>query len=282
VKYAFVLLATTGCAQLLGLDNTKFDQKDAPTDSASVCDGAPACRFTAGRRSVCGVMTETGVSAGAAMRVATPTGRLCSATLSTEGPCALTLYGQSKADYFAGMSTQIAGAIDDCGRYVVPDLDPNQTDVAIVFSGTGFVTSTTLLLGRPTGGGTDLGVVAPIIRTDTATRWGTQLSSGNPPAVTGSYLVSYVTSPFAATQLRVNGASVGKPPTAPWGAYFVGPQPFGDLDPALTETSETGSALVVPGTATFMLGGFHTGKTCIPPLTLQVINNVVISVRMSC
>ena len=67
------LACTTGCAQLLGLEATKFDQKDAMTDGASVCDGAPMCVSTTGR-SVCGVLFDTGVMAGLPVRAPSFTG----------------------------------------------------------------------------------------------------------------------------------------------------------------------------------------------------------------
>ena len=61
-----------GCASLLGLESTSFDQMDAPGDAPSVCDGAPLCTVTTGR-SVCGQLFGTGDTAGMPFRTATPT-----------------------------------------------------------------------------------------------------------------------------------------------------------------------------------------------------------------
>jgi hypothetical protein len=275
------VLGSSGCAQILGLDNTRFDQKDAPGDSPNVCDGAPACTSGPGR-SVCGQLVDTGAAAGQALRAATPTGASCT-TVTSDGPCALTVYGQPMASYFAGTTTdRVAGTIDDCGRYVVRDLNASAADVAVVFTGATIDESASVLRGRPTMAGTDT-LLAPIVRTGTVTRWAMQLSGTSPPNVTGSYLVSYVSAstPIANEELRIGGASVGNQPTIPWGAYFTGALPYGDLDPAATKTTATGTAIVVPPNGSFMLGGFRTGANC-PAVPLQAVTGALIHVTLSC
>ena len=288
MKFALLLLACGGCAQLLGLDQTKFDQKDAMVDAPSVCDGAPACTFTTGR-SVCGQLVVTGAGAGLPLRVVAPTGQPC-AVGNLDGPCGLQVSGLPAASYFAGTITgQVAGQIDDCGRYVVPDLDATMQDVAIVFAGATITESTSLVLGRATIPGVDKAVLAYPVSTDTITRWGTQLDSTSPPGVTGSYLVSYVHkagavgTPILMEQLRVGGAAPNMPPpfNQPWGAYFTGLEPFGDLDRTLTRTGDSGSALLLPATGTFMLGGQQAGGNCVP-VTVQTVGGAVVHITLSC
>lgn len=273
-----LLVACTGCAQLLGLDNTKFDYKDAHVDAPSVCDGAPACTSTTGR-SVCGQLIDTGANAGVALRVASPTGAACT---GTEGPCALAVYGQIASDFYAGSSTQVAGTIDDCGRFVVPDLDATAANVAVVVTGAANATSAALVLARPTSPGTDTGVLVYAVTTATQTAWATELSSGSPPDLSSGYLVtqSDTSGALAGEQVWVNGGPVGGPPSQPWSAYFVD-KPFGMLDATQQMTGTGGSSLVVPQTGSFMLGGARTGKTC-KQITVQPVANVLIHVDLSC
>ncbi|MGE5181384.1 MAG: hypothetical protein ACM31C_04960 [Acidobacteriota bacterium] len=274
-----LLVACTGCAQLLGLDSTKFDYKDAMVDAPSVCDGAPACTSTTGR-SVCGIVIDTGANAGTPLRVASPTGGACT---TADGPCALTVYGQTKADFFAGASTQVAGTIDDCGRFVVPDLDANAADVAVVLAAASNVTTATLVLERPTSPGTDTNVLAYAVATTTAASWGSQLSPASPPTISSGYLVTQADAagaPLAGESVWVNGGPVAGPPTVPWSAYFTD-RPFGALDPAQTMTAAGGTSLVLPATGSFMLGGARTGKTC-KQITVQLVTDVLIHVTLSC
>ncbi len=279
MKLALVLVACTGCAQLLGLDNTKFDYKDAMVDAPSVCDGAPACTSTTGR-SVCGIVIGTGANAGTPLRVASPTGGACT---TADGPCALTVYGQTKANFFAGAATQVAGTIDDCGRFVVPDLDPTAADVAVVLTAASNVKTATLVLGRPTEAGTDTNVLAYAVASTTATSWGMQLSPSSPPTISSGYLVTQADAagaPLAGEEVWVNGGPVAGPPTVPWSAYFTD-KAFGTLAPGQTATAAGGTSLVVPATGSFMLGGARTGKTC-KQITVQLVSDVLIHVTLSC
>ncbi|HUS29620.1 MAG TPA: hypothetical protein VMZ53_14000 [Kofleriaceae bacterium] len=287
MKRLLFLLPLAGCAQLLGLDNTELEQKDARVDAPSVCDGAPRCTSTTGR-SVCGQLSGTGAMGGMPMRVAAPTGMLCSETGSSEGPCALSIQGQSKASFYAANGVDvIAGEIDDCGRFVVPDLDATATDVAVVAKGgTDFVDSAALLLGRPAMAGTDMNVQLPVVSAATETAWGMQLSSTNPPTMTGGYLVSYVDMNGVVVEgleIRMNTGSgsgpVGKPPSTPWGAYFTGS--FDMFDATLTTTQTSGTAAVHPPAGTFMLGGFRTGRTC-TQVSLQGVPTAIVHVVVRC
>lgn len=285
MRHCFLLLPLVGCSQILGLENTQFDQHDARVDAPSNCDGAPRCISTTGR-SVCGQLYLTGDAGGQPMRVAAPTGMTCAGLGSSDGPCALSIFGQAKTSYFTAVGTdRIAGEIDDCGRFVIPDLDAAAADVAVVAKGgTEFIESAGLLLGRmTTPGGSDKGLELPIVSAATEMAWATQLDPGTTPDVIGGYLVTYVNASAIAIsgeELRVNGGAVNKPPAVPWGAYFSGAKPFGTIDPTLTTTQDSGTAAVVPS-GSFMLGGFRQGRTC-TQVPLQPVSGAIIHVTLSC
>lgn len=272
-----------GCSQILGLEDTSFEQRDAMIDAPSSCDGAPRCASPTGR-GVCGQIYGGGATAGALVRSDAATGDTCTTLGSVTGPCAYTVYGQALASYYAGTTTdRLAGELDDCGRFVVPDLDMAAADVAVVFTGADIVESVTLVLDREAIAGVDEGVKAPLIPTAVLTDWPLQIDPANPPTISGGYLVTYVNmnGPIPLQELRVNGGAVGDPPTTPWGAYFGGTEAYGTIDPAATTTGASGSALVVPGTTMFNLGGFRTGKNCTPATVLPHAN-AFIHLAMGC
>ena len=85
----------SGCAQILGLDDTKLDRRDAAADAPNICDtSAFECVATTGR-TVCGQLFVAGT--GEPYRVANPTAQACT---TTEGPCGVTVTGQSAATFF--------------------------------------------------------------------------------------------------------------------------------------------------------------------------------------
>lgn len=273
-----------GCSQILGLEDTSFEHRDATVDAPSACDGAPRCTSTTGR-SVCGQVYGTGASAGQLVRVAAPTGETCANLSSTEGPCGYQVYGQALASYYAGGAVdRIVGEIDDCGRFVVPDLETTIDDIAIVFTGTDIIESTTLVIDREMAVGTDRGVVAPLVGMLLPAQWAMEVNATNPPTLDSGYLVTYINPsglPIAMQELRVNGGAVADPPTSPWGAYFSGDAPYGMIDPTASTTSASGSALVSPATGSFMLGGFRPGKNC-TPVTVEPKLNAFVHVALSC
>jgi hypothetical protein len=259
VKLAVASIALlAGCAQILGLENTELDRKDAGIDAPDVCDRpAFACDGSVGR-TVCGRLF-TAVT-GEPYRVAEPTGQLCT---STEGPCGLTVFGQSVATYDAGTSAdRVPATVDDCGYYAVPDFDAAIADVAIGISGSEVVNTARLLLDRPITAGSDTDVDALVVPTATPPAWATQLGIAETDIATG-YLIRFVTAtnaPVPMEELRISGAAVGGPPTVPWASYFIGR--FDMFDPALTATTAPGTAFVGPPAGSFRIGGFHPGKTC--------------------
>jgi hypothetical protein len=281
---ALAMLVLAGCSQLLGLEDTRFDQRDAMVDAPSSCDAAPRCTSASGR-SVCGQLFGTGPDAGRPVRVAAPTGERCATLDSQDGPCEYTIFGQSQASYFANNTAlRVAGEIDDCGRFVVPDLDAAVDDVVVVVTGPSLVDSGALVFDRPTMVGEDRRVVLPVVAQTTALAWGTQLSAGSPPSIEGGYLVTYINpmgAPLATQELRFNGGAVGLPPGTPWGAYFSGAGAFGTLDAALTTTLESGSALLVPASSAFTLGGFRPGRNC-TPVNVQPVTDAFLHVTLSC
>lgn len=260
MKLALASLALlAGCAQILGLEDTTLDRRDAAVDAPSVCDTpAVACTAVTGR-TLCGQLVIAGT--GDPYRVADPAGQACT---STEGPCGLTVFGQGLATYFAGGTTdRVVGQVDDCGHFVIPDVDATATEVAIGISGSDVATSARLVLDLTAGGGTETGIAALVVPTATKVGWASQLAIAETEIASG-YLVRYVTTMGAAVpmeEVRISGAAVGGPVTRPWAAYFTGE--FDTVDPALTATTAFGTALIAgPTTGMFRIGGFHVGRTC--------------------
>ncbi len=276
MKLATAALALlSGCAQILGLEDTKFDFKDAAVDAPDICD-TPALVCTASTgRSACGRLFVAGT--GEPYKVAAPTGQLCT---TTEGPCGLTVFGQSKATYFAGTSLdRVMGQVDDCGHYTIADLDSTVADVAIGISGNEVVASGRLLLDRPTTQGTDEDVEALVVPIASPPAWADQLGIA-PTSVETGYLVKYITAmgaPVPMEEVRISGAAVGGPKLAPWAAYFTGS--FDALDQTLTATTTAGTAFIGPPPGTFRIGGFHVGKTCGRD-GFELVNNTLVYVVM--
>lgn len=281
---AVALAGATGCAQLLGLEETTFEPGDSGIDAPGVCDGAPACTSTTGR-SLCGQLFGTGDRAGQPLRVAAPTGGAC-APGSLEGPCAFTVGALPKASLFASLPDgRVEGTVDDCGRFVVPDVDPSLPDVAVVVSGTDQHTTASLVLGRPPEVGEDRGIRALGVTSATVLAWGAQLRDPPVDAATG-YLVEYTNggNPVLGDAVAKDSGSPLTNPfgTVPWAAYFTGFEPFGVLDPTLTVTANSGSALVVPGGGIFSIDGFRTGRRCKISDLQQVTNTLVHIVQVDC
>jgi len=272
VKLGVLALPLAGCASLLGLDDTQLDFHDAATDGG-VCDGTPKCQFSSGR-SVCGQIDKAGTAPGP-FRTSMPSGRPCAG--STQGPCALTIAGDTLANYVAGnTSSRVTGSVDDCGRFAVPDLPASESNVVVIATGIGFVETARLVLGRPGGTGADENVAAFVITPSAAGSWGTQLSQTMPPDVSSGFAVSFLagTSPVAMEQVDVDGSPAGAPPNPPWAAFYKDTG-FETLDPTLTATGADGTAFVVPrNTTSFDLRGTHAGKSC-TQTGLQAVPNVL-------
>jgi len=273
-------LASAGCAQLLGLDNTQFHAMDAPIDAPSLCDPTPpTCVATTGR-SVCGQIKDTGAGAGASLRAPDPTGEVCAAP-TADGPCALTVAALPLADYFAGTTaSRVNGTVDNCGRFVVLDLPPAAADIAIVIEGTGYRRTAALLLKRPTGVGIDEQIQTVAVTVATLNAWAEQL--GGSPDLSSGYLIRYrsvTDEPRVGELVAMDGLSpsMNKIGTVPWAAYFAGNAPFASLDPMATDTQQSGTALAVFGAGTFSVDGYRTGKRC-RVLGLQQVANTLIDV----
>lgn len=273
------IVLLTGCAQILGLEDTKLDRRDAAADAPNVCD-TPAfeCIATTGR-TVCGQLFVAGT--GQPFRVANPAAQACT---TTEGPCGLTVTGQSSATFFAGTAAdRVMGQVDDCGHFVIPDLDLATTNVAIAISGTEVASSARLVFDLAAGTTTETGVDALVVPTATRAAWAGQLSLADTAIATG-YLIRYLTAlgaPVPMEEVRVGGAAVVGPPTRPWASFFTGE--FDMLDPALMATSSGGTTLVAtPETGTFRLGGFHTGKQCFRDGFSSVANTLIYIVLTDC
>lgn len=272
MNWLVVLVASAGCTQLLGLDGTKFEFKDAMHDAPNLCDGAPLCTSSTGR-SACGQLVGTGSDAGQPVRAQAPTGAAC-ATVTSDGPCALTIYGQAMTDYVAGAATgKTGGVIDDCGRYAIDDAPTTIADLAIVVGGAAVTTTATLVFGRKPTPGTDTGVAAYVVSSATVMMWATQAAA----PVTGGVLVEYSGAAGQVEKIQ-DTPPAGAPPATPWGMYFTGAAGFSTLDPAATSTTN-GTALVVPGGGAFDLGGFRVGKTC-KQTAVQAVAGTMIEVTL--
>jgi len=283
MKVGFLILLS-GCAQLLGLDNTKLDQLDAPVDASSVCDGDPSgCTASTGR-SACGQIFGTGATAGLPLRVAAPTGGLCDAT-KPEGPCALAVAAVPVLSLFEGTSNgEVVGQIDDCGRFAVGDIDTSVIDVALRFSDVAGVyqPSATLVLARtPIAGEADRGIAAFAVLKTTTEEWATQLSLPIENTSTG-YLVKYTSTngtPVTGEAVAIDSGSplMSPPGTIPWAAYFAGDAPFSTLDPTATVTAGGGTAFAAMPAGPFSLEGFRQGRRC-KIENLRTVGNVLIHV----
>lgn len=272
------LLLSSGCAQVLGLDNTKLGQTDGSVDAVGVCDAEPVGCTSSTGRSACGQVFLAG---GEPLRVATPTGDACVAG-NAEGPCALTVAGLPAQSMFDGVTTgEVIGSIDDCGRFVVADLDSTAIDVAVTFKAlSGFQTSARLVLNRPAAVGEDRGLAAFAVLQTTTAAWATQLSIAPENTQTG-YLVRYTSTnltPVVGDAVAVDSGSalVNAPGTIPWAGYF-GAEPFGTLDPAATTTGDSGTAFAGMPAGPFSLEGVRTGKRC-KLGNLRSVTNVLIHI----
>jgi len=283
VKALLGVILLAGCAQVLGLDNTTLGETDAATDAPSVCDGEPvACTSSTGR-SLCGQVFATG---GAPLRVATPTGEPCIPG-NVDGPCGLQVAGLPAQALFDGVATgEVAGAIDDCGRFVVPDLDSAVIDVAVTFKAlSGFHPTARLVLNRPAEIGEDRGLAAFAVLQATTAEWATQLAL-SPDNTTSGFLVRYTSTnqtPVVGEAVAIDsGSPLTSPPgTIPWAAYF-GAEPFGTLDPAATTTGASGTAFAAMPAGPFSLEGFRPGRRCKLENLRSVANLLIHIVEEGC
>jgi hypothetical protein len=280
---AAILLA--GCAQLLGLEQTTFQPLDAPGDTSSVCDGAPACVGTSGR-SICGQLFDTGANGDVPLRVASPTGAACNPS-SLEGPCAVQITALPMMSFFDGIATgEVVGQVDDCGRFIVPDFDPAIAEVAVRFSDLAATLqpSATLVRNRPPDIGADVDVAGYVVPKTTTVDWATQLSVAPENTQTG-YLVKYTAQGLALTgeAVAVDGGSPLANPigTIPWAAYFNGAA-FGTLDPAAVVTSQSGTAFAALPAGPFSLEGFRQGKRCTIAGLRSIANTLIHVVEVNC
>lgn len=280
---AVTAFTLAGCAQLLGLDNTKLETPDVPDDAQGVCDVDPPTCVASTGRSVCGQLVLAGTDAGP-LRVATPTGAVCDAA-NTEGPCALAVTAVPTQSLFDGNSTgEVIGQIDDCGRFVVVDFDATVVDVAIKLADAGalYQPSARLLINRSTAvGEADRGIEAVVVLKTTTMEWATQLSIAPEDTSTG-YLVRYTSStgtPLLNEAVAVDAGSplTSLPPAIPWAGYFGGTAAFGALTPGAMATAESGTAFAGMPAGPFSLEGFRQGRRCVRP-GLKTVGNVLIHV----
>ncbi len=261
-----------GCAQLLGLEDTTLDRRDAAPDAPSVCDTPAVSCDPSNGLTVCGDLRTL---TGELFTVKEPTGLACT---TLEGPCGLTVFAQPLSELFAGTPTgRVTAQVDDCGHYAVRD-QVNDRDVGISIQGADLHPVVRVVIHDPDD-------IVPVKRDIDATivdgrkigEWSTQL--GVPvDALKQLYLARYRMMGGADSVMaaRVMGDVTMKPPNTPWAAYFPGKNDT--LDPALDTGSET---LISPGSGTFSVGGFRLGKTC-QHVGLQSLSAVVELVLTDC
>jgi hypothetical protein len=228
----------------------------------------------------------TGMFADLPVRGDDPKGVPC-AMGASDAPCSLTVSGLPLASLFAGSTTgRVTGAVDDCGRYTLADLDATAADIAIVVEGTGFKRTASLVLGRVTAPGVDPETVALVVADATLAGWSAQITSGTAPDMSAGYLIQYTTSnaPLAGEVVAINGMTPFMNPvgTVPWASYYGGGASFSALDKAATSTQMTGTAFAVLGGGTFSLEGFRVGKRCKIANLSQVASSLIFVTQINC
>lgn len=273
----FVALASAtsaGCAQILGLDKTtKGNEPDAPdgSDAPGICDVPQPCAVDGSE--LCGQLVAVGT---ATARVANPIGAVCPP--GGEGPCAVTVTVATKTNLFGMFDPMmtVAATVDDCGRFKASPLPTDgfamNADLAVVVAGGTMVRTATLVRNRTATGGVLTTVRAPLVPADSVQAWAV---ASNTPALTSAYLVQY---PVVATDrsswtVRLDGVVPLQQPTAPFAFHFSGDAPFAVLDPALTQTGPSGTAIVVSNQPMFGIGGDAgaMAKTCADVLNLKLV-----------
>jgi hypothetical protein len=272
VASGLCISVVAGCAQILGLEKTNRNGVDAP----GICDEPLMC--TVDGSELCGRLIGVGT---AKVRTDSPSGAICDATM-TDGPCALTVMAQAKAAFFGGMPTMVPATVDDCGRFKLiglPSAAPVE-DVAILVTGPSLVATATIARDRvATGTKKPPPVRAPAVPMDAATAWFTD--GGIAPLATGVYLTQF---PLSTATERSNwnvlldGAKAVPQTTAPYTFYFGNPALFDKLDPSLTKSGPSGTALVEPKQSPFALSGQRTGKACDDINGLVLVPNFLIFV----
>jgi hypothetical protein len=283
-----------GCASILGLDGTHFDQKDAAIDAANVCDGMQAvCIVDDTTTTICGQILQAGASAGLALRAQQPTGQACGAGGMVDGPCELTGQAFELQQFLGGGSLGAPVTIDDCGRFSVENIDTNITDIAISFAtlggGSDFVQTATLVDGLTL---TPALVTANALAVTPADEAGWSGMLGSADVSTGflaTFTADMMPLPGDAATIDGDGAFTNPPGTVPWAAYFS--DAFGSFagsavgSAAVTQAS--GAAFVDAGSGSgsdgsFQLAGVRTGRRCKLPPMQQLPGTLLVVVVPDC
>ncbi len=267
---ALVCLALAGCAQVLGLDETRFESggPDAAVDAAGPCDEVPAsCTSTSGR-SLCGQLYAPG---GAPVRNADGNELQCLA--GGEGVCQFTVTAIAYDQYTTAAPGPIAGTIDTCGRWQINDLDPTVARAAVLFDAPNHIQTAALVDVDTTKAEAITGLRSYGVSMAQLGTWGTQVGALEGPITSTGYLIEYRTAAGARSKdVRVTyndeGPLSNPVGTAPWAAYFDGAEEFGTLattfddpTPTVPRTDASGTALAVIETE-IDLKGVRGGARC--------------------
>lgn len=251
---ALVCLALAGCAQVLGLDETRFesDGPDAAVDAAGPCDEVPAtCTSTTGR-SLCGQLYLPG---GQPLRTTEDSPEPCQ--LGGTGPCAFSVTAINYAEYTSASPGPIAGTIDTCGRWQINDFDSTVPRAAVLFDAPGHIQTAALVDVDTTKAEAITGQRAYAVSMAQLVTWGNQVGLSESPVASTGYLIEYRTAAGARSKdVRVTyddeGPLSNPVGTAPWAAYFDGAEEFGTLAttfddpmPTVPRTDASGTALAV-------------------------------------
>lgn len=263
---ALAFLALTGCAQVLGLDETVFEQggPDADVDASGPCDEIPAsCTSTAGR-SLCGQLYLPG---GQPLRTTEDTPEPCQ--LGGAGPCQFSVSAIDYAQYTSASPGPAPGSIDTCGRWQINDFDSTVARAAVLFDAPSHIQTAALVTVDTTKAEAITGQRGYAVSMEQLVTWGGQAGLSDAPITSTGFLVSYRVgatapgTPSSGVTYVQNNAGPPDPPnpvgTAPWAAYFEGEGPFGVITPTLTKTGPSGTALTVTDAAgAFELEGLRT------------------------
>ena len=208
-----------GCAQILGLDDTKRRDADGP----NTCDQPLDCS-SAGMRAVCGQLIDA-VTEQPFQRIGA-TGAVCQAG-ETDGPCGFAIAGAGGAtedELFNTIDTTVAATlVDDCGRFKIENLTGERLAVIATPVAPADGTFRKVIRGvlhndlDPTITGITVVVVPHSLVAD----WETQSSGASIPE---GLLLQFRngTSRIRNAVAKINTTEVPLPPASPFALYFGG------------------------------------------------------------
>jgi len=287
---ALAFLALAGCAQVLGLDETRFESggPDAASDAAGPCDEVPAsCMSTIGR-SLCGQLYAPG---GAPIRIENAASLQC--LPNGEGPCQFTVTAIAYDQYTTAAPGPVIGSIDTCGRWQINDFDSTVARAAVLFDAPNHIQTAALVDVDTASADAVTGLRSYAVSTDRLVTWGGQAGVLEGPIASTGYLIEYRTRAGAPSRdVRVTynneGPLTNPVGTAPWAVYFDGTEEFGTIAttfdepmPTVPRTDPSGTALTVIETE-IDVKGVRGGARCTAPDLHQVPGALIYVAILGC